>query len=57
VEIQEALNDAHQKETDYQVQTKKDNHPKGGGKGGYGSSIMYGSFSVISLIGLALTKK
>jgi len=40
-------------------QTQNDNNRKGGGKGGfggYGSSIIFGSISVISLIGLAFTK-
>lgn len=43
----------------YQVETKKDNNRKGGNKGGFGghgSSIIFGSITIISLIGLAFTK-
>jgi len=62
------LTEAEQKELGIQQkadveqhhQTQNDNNRRGGGKGafgGYGSSILFGSFSVISLIGLAFTKK
>jgi len=59
------LTEAEQKEVGYnqqvshEVQTSsKSNHPSGGkgGFGGWGSSILFGSFTVISLIGLAFTK-
>ncbi len=60
------LTEAEQKELGIQKsdaklshQTQNDNNRKGGGKGGfggYGSSIIFGSISVISLIGLAFTK-
>jgi len=57
------LNEMEQKEVGYKLQTSQtqqdNNRPQGGsgGKGGgYGSSVIWGSFTVISLIGLAFTK-
>ena len=60
-EIESALSISLSSTSAHQTRTySKDNRPsggKGGGFGGYGSSVIFGSFTVISLIGLAFTKK
>jgi hypothetical protein len=53
------LNSSQKAQSQTQTSTSGHRGGKGGGSGGlggYGSSVVYGSFAVISLIGLAFVK-